>query len=603
MAESTAPRRGHELVLRLECLSINGNNNNDNNAAADDNGIAVDVDAVISNISDPPTVQIVGDVDEERGARRMAAMRRRRVKGGGGGSSKPELAGEETMMTMMTMTNEISTAIMVEESALVVEAEESSPTVVAKTNSGLESVTLETTATTGFAFGAGSTPAAFGSTPGGFVISIQPAAATPAPTTMATHFAFGVGVIPPADPSTGGFGGAATSFGYNSTPAPTNTPGIGFGGNPMATPNSVQGFAVGVPSFNSTPSFTGSATATPSTNGGGAGAFSIGTGGTKKTPGKGPTSFSPRMTSGDNGEAVCYLCLDGGLDDAGQSLRRDCACRGTDAGFVHLACLTDYAETKSKQSRDMKEFVNPWETCPGCHQEYQNELAVDIATKFVSFVRRQYPDDTKRLVESLYLKLYALNNMLNMLQPRQKIEAGVTANVLLSLIDRMKADAPPFYRRYSQFEANTLGFHGRIALNEGTEEGARQAVVHFENQLRVNKAIGDDDGIATAKSNIAFVKSKYEGGNNEEVLKATHDVYKLRAAEHGEGSEVAIDAGKVYAMKLQDAHRGGEAAELLTKLLATSKRVLGPNHSTTKQVESVFKRTNNNSIHNDAYHE
>ncbi len=84
---------------------------------------------------------------------------------------------------------------------------------------------------------------------------------------------------------------------------------------------------------------------------------------------------------------------------------------------------------------------------------------------------------------------------------------------------------------------------------------------------------------------------------------ATHDVYKLRAAEYGEGSEVAIDAGKVYAMKLQDAHRGGEATELLTKLLATSKRVLGPNHSTTKQVESVFKRTNNNSIHNDAYHD
>ena len=45
------------------------------------------------------------------------------------------------------------------------------------------------------------------------------------------------------------------------------------------------------------------------------------------------------LTSDDCGEAVCYLCLDGGADDAGQPLRRDCACRGTDAGFVHLACL------------------------------------------------------------------------------------------------------------------------------------------------------------------------------------------------------------------------------------------------------------------------
>ena len=42
----------------------------------------------------------------------------------------------------------------------------------------------------------------------------------------------------------------------------------------------------------------------------------------------------------DDREAVCYLCLDGGVDDEdGQQLRRNCACRGTDAGFVHFSCL------------------------------------------------------------------------------------------------------------------------------------------------------------------------------------------------------------------------------------------------------------------------
>jgi hypothetical protein len=58
------------------------------------------------------------------------------------------------------------------------------------------------------------------------------------------------------------------------------------------------------------------------------------------------------------------LCLDGGDDEDGQPLRRDCACRGTDAGFVHLSCLTNYAETKSKQALVMNEFVTefvkPW---------------------------------------------------------------------------------------------------------------------------------------------------------------------------------------------------------------------------------------------------
>jgi hypothetical protein len=109
--------------------------------------------------------------------------------------------------------------------------------------------------------------------------------------------------------------------------------------------------------------------------------------------------------AGDDVEAVCYLCLDGGLDDAGQPLRRDCACRGSDAGFVHLSCLTNYAETKSKGYHDMNQFRDPWRLCPHCHQNYQNELAVDIATEFVSFVRRLYPRNTQRQVEALNVKL------------------------------------------------------------------------------------------------------------------------------------------------------------------------------------------------------
>ena len=81
---------------------------------------------------------------------------------------------------------------------------------------------------------------------------------------------------------------------------------------------------------------------------------------------------SSLLASDDDGVAVCYLCLDGGLDDANQPLRRDCACRGTDAGFVHLSCLTEFAETKSKQTRgmnlDMDEFIAPWQCCPSCDQ-------------------------------------------------------------------------------------------------------------------------------------------------------------------------------------------------------------------------------------------
>jgi cation transport regulator ChaC len=235
----------------------------------------------------------------------------------------------------------------------------------------------------------------------------------------------------------------------------------------------------------------------------------------------------------------------------------------------------------------MNEFVQPWRVCPSCHQKYQSELAVDIASKFVSFVHGQYPDNTKRQVESLHLKLRSLGSMFERLQPVQKREAGVTANVLLSLIDRMKGEISPLPLRYSQMEANTYNIHGCIALNEGTDESARRAVVHFEKNLKVYEAIGDTGRIVTAKSNIAHAKSMYESGsNNEELVKASQELYELRVAELGEENENTIISGRQYAIDLRKANRRDEARELLTKLLATSKQVLGPHHNTTKDVES-----------------
>jgi len=119
--------------------------------------------------------------------------------------------------------------------------------------------------------------------------------------------------------------------------------------------------------------------------------------------------------------------------------------------------------------------------------------------------------------------------MFDVLQPRQKREYGVTATVMQSLIGRMKGDAPPLPRRYSHLEAFAYSVHGRIALDEGTEESA----LHFENQLKVNEAVGDDEGIAMAQANIAIAKSEFEDGDSEELLKVSRDVYEVRIAELG----------------------------------------------------------------------
>ena len=196
-------------------------------------------------------------------------------------------------------------------------------------------------------------------------------------------------------------------------------------------------------------------------------------------------------------------------------------------------------------------------------------------------------------VEARQLKLLAFNSMLNRLQPVQMREAEDTANVLLSLIERMKIEVFPLPRRYSQFEAYAYNALGRIALDEGKEESARRAAVYFQKVLKVSKAIGNVESIAAAKTNIAVAKSVYESGNSEEeLIKASRELYKSRVAKFGEENDYTIIAGKIYALRLQEANRRDEARVLLTKLLATSKQVLGPCHTITKEVESLLLNGN-----------
>ena len=51
---------------------------------------------------------------------------------------------------------------------------------------------------------------------------------------------------------------------------------------------------------------------------------------------------------------MCFICLDGSNDTDGP-LRRDCVCRGDDAGYAHLKCLVEYA--KSESMRLKKELL------------------------------------------------------------------------------------------------------------------------------------------------------------------------------------------------------------------------------------------------------
>lgn len=64
---------------------------------------------------------------------------------------------------------------------------------------------------------------------------------------------------------------------------------------------------------------------------------------------------------------------------------------------------------------------------------------------------------------------------------------------------------------------------------QGTDQSTiRRALAHFEKCLEMNKAIGYDEGIVNARSNLAAAKKHFEGFNVEEMLKAFKNLYELR---------------------------------------------------------------------------
>ena len=271
---------------------------------------------------------------------------------------------------------------------------------------------------------------------------------------------------------------------------------------------------------------------------------------------------------------------------------------GTNAGFVHLSCLVEYAEKKNTAwievgSRDIKEFRKPWAVCPNCHQHYQNAMSVDVANEFVSFVQKEHPNNKQKQVEALELKL---SSLCKSLKPFQVDEAREVATRLLILIGQMKVETLMLPTRYMQAEAFTYYNLGMIAHNVKKEESYQEALAHFNKCLELSTAINFIELIAIAKYIISLARSRLEREeskqNEEEQVKICQDLYVMRVTRHGEEHAGAIKSGMMLAVAFWNANRRIEAKRLLTGLVAVSERVNGPQNGTTKRAKSLLQEVN-----------
>jgi len=292
---------------------------------------------------------------------------------------------------------------------------------------------------------------------------------------------------------------------------------------------------------------------------------------------KAPPNNDTALTAGNEG-ASCWICLEEGVDESGQPLRRDCSCRGESAGFAHVSCIAKYAEQKSHGGCNMNAFTKPWRVCSNCEQDYQNKLGLDLAKEFVIFVDRKYPSDQPRQIEALCIKLEALEGT----------EGKQIAFNIISIIRQMKAENPSPPKRILFIQSLTYNNLGRIACVEGTDEGAQLAVAYFEKSLDICKAEGFASIVDIAEACIARAKAMYEGSNtesHEEMLVKSQAMYKENVKKFGQEATATINDGAVLAIDLYNTFHGIEAERLSAKIAVTCRQVHGQDHCSTKQAE------------------
>lgn len=163
-------------------------------------------------------------------------------------------------------------------------------------------------------------------------------------------------------------------------------------------------------------------------------------------------------------------------------------------------------------------------------------------------------------------------------------------------------------------EVNAYTSLGYIFLNEGTEESVKEAVQYYqkalimdEDEYNSHQSNGSADYARTSNALIlkrllsnakAVQKAKYAGEAgvinqsppSEEELKQCRELYENYVKQNGQDSLATLGTGTNLAVSV--AGHGGEAERLLTKLVTTSKRAHGTNHSMTKQIEAALRFVN-----------
>ena len=331
--------------------------------------------------------------------------------------------------------------------------------------------------------------------------------------------------------------------------------------------------------------------------------------------GKGGNNQSKRTQQ--SGDVRCWICLDEGPDESGNGLVRDCSCRGH-SGYAHVSCLVQYGEkttTHRIKDNEIHGISTLWTNCPNCLTRYNNDVAMELANQYVSFVERQCKEGWGGAALGrgwqLMLHLEALNQKLFTLQvsdgrnTREEEIVQVVENVL-SIIRDVKSTDESLREQFRYDEAYALSVLGRIHGQKGTAESFAEALTCYRKSRELYASMERTEGVlldiecnmARAKfwrEKFSPARGNYAEAKNEYAETATQ-LYEFVCEEYGQDAYQTIRAGVACADALDVTHRGIEAERLYQKLLIISRQTHGPGNQTTESIEVDYNAAKKRSV-------
>ena len=258
-------------------------------------------------------------------------------------------------------------------------------------------------------------------------------------------------------------------------------------------------------------------------------------------------------------EAVCYLCLSRG--DDGAPLLRNCACRGSTAGFAHMNCLIQYASTDvDEEGQD----YSRWCECGMCKQSHFGRVRIGLARARWERVQHLPEEDHDRLAACDWLAstltqtgddAAAVPLYEEVLRVARRVYGDIDANVLVSMYN------------LASLHADMDNPHLALPLAEEAVRGCR--LLH-----------GDDhESTLTALDIMSDVHCKSKDYEKAESL--AREVFAARKRVHGESNRDTLASMSQVAFICFESGDKAAALELYEEQLPLCRRTLGSEHPCT----------------------